>query len=156
MFYCFPNEIQLPGTQSFSIFGSGRVGYLKKSSGRVGYWDPVSPWLPHPTPFSPRFPPDIGIFTVQCSGRGWIDFSKVLSCCTDKSVQSWPSTLQDPIKQGFDKRRLDGGPAKGSCHKGMRGRGIDLKGRPATLRIIHFPIPLKSASRKWRDFWIHR
>ena len=45
MFYCFPNEIQLPGTQSFSIFGSGRVGYLKKSSGRVGYRDPVRPWL---------------------------------------------------------------------------------------------------------------
>ena len=43
MFYCFPNEIQLPGTQSFSIFGSGRVGYLKKSSGRVGYRDPVGP-----------------------------------------------------------------------------------------------------------------
>ena len=45
MFYCFPNEIQLPGTQSFSIFGSGRVGYLKKSSGRVGYRDPVGPWF---------------------------------------------------------------------------------------------------------------
>ena len=44
MFYCFPNEIQLPGTQSFSIFGSGGVGYLKKSSGRVGYRDPVRPW----------------------------------------------------------------------------------------------------------------
>ena len=43
MFYCFPNEIQLPGTQSFSIFGSGRVGYLKKSLGRVGYRDPVRP-----------------------------------------------------------------------------------------------------------------
>ena len=45
MFYCFQNEIWLPGTQSFSIFGSGRVGYLKKSSGRVGYRDPVRPWL---------------------------------------------------------------------------------------------------------------
>ena len=44
MFYCFQNEILLPGTQSFSIFGSGRVGYLKKSSGRVGYRDPVRPW----------------------------------------------------------------------------------------------------------------
>ena len=43
MFYCFQNEIQLPSTQSFSIFGSGRVGYLKKSSGRVGYRDPVGP-----------------------------------------------------------------------------------------------------------------
>ena len=45
MFYCFQNELELPGTQSFSIFGSGWVGYLKKSSGRVGYRDPVRPWL---------------------------------------------------------------------------------------------------------------
>ena len=41
IFCCFQNEIQLPSTQSFSIFGSGRVGYLKKSSGQVGHRDPV-------------------------------------------------------------------------------------------------------------------
>ena len=34
IFCCFQNEIWLPGTQSFSIFGSGRVGYR----------DPVGPW----------------------------------------------------------------------------------------------------------------
>ena len=39
------DEILLPGTQSFSIFGSGRIGYLKKSSGRVGYRDPVRAWV---------------------------------------------------------------------------------------------------------------
>ena len=27
---------QLPGTQSYSIFGTGRIGYLRKSSGQVG------------------------------------------------------------------------------------------------------------------------
>ena len=59
MFYCFQNEILLPGTQSFSMFGSGWVGYLKKSSGRVGYRDPVSPWsqpghclTPHGSPYT--------------------------------------------------------------------------------------------------------
>ena len=77
MFYCFPNEIQLPGTQSFSIFGSGRVGYLKKSSGQVGYRDPVRPWLRpmftlliflNPLKICPVFP-DKPIFTMPIKKR---------------------------------------------------------------------------------------
>ena len=44
-------EYWLPGTQSFSIFGSGQVGYLKKSLGRVGYRDPVRPWSTSVFPF---------------------------------------------------------------------------------------------------------
>ena len=43
MFYFFPNEILLPGTQSVSIFGSGRVGYLKKVRDGSGNGIPSDP-----------------------------------------------------------------------------------------------------------------
>ena len=43
MFYCFQNEILLPGTQSFSIFGSGQVGYMKKVQDGLGTRIPSGP-----------------------------------------------------------------------------------------------------------------
>ena len=43
MFYCFPNEIQLPGTQSFSIFGRDGSGTWKKVRDGSGTGIPSDP-----------------------------------------------------------------------------------------------------------------
>ena len=106
----------------------------------------------------PPLPPHIGIFTVQCSAVNWLfqTFELHRQKCSIMA-EGWIRSIGITFQQGFDKIQRNGESGKGgSAIKGISGWGLHWFKRRAragnVLRIIHFPIPLKSASSQMEGF----
>ena len=109
MFYCFQNEIQLPSTQSFSIFGSGRVWYLKKVQDGSGTGIPSDPGLdPHLD-----LAATLSTYFIRAGGD-WTQILPLLACF---SVATLLPTQQD-------QSIMAGGGLFGSRHFWEVGRGL--------------------------------